>query len=97
LRVVIPTTGRRAHSARSWRGDNAIHRLAPILAALEAYSPRTVEIDGCTYREGLSAVGISGGVAGNVVPDTAAVVVNFRFAPDRTEAQALAHVQQVFT
>jgi succinyl-diaminopimelate desuccinylase len=96
LRVSIPTAGRRAHSARSWLGDNAIHRLAPILTVLASYQPRAVEIDGCTYREGLNAVGITGGVAGNVVPDLAAVVVNFRFAPDRTEQEALAHVQELF-
>lgn len=96
LRVSISTAGHRAHSARSWLGDNAIHRLAPILARLAAYEPRSVEIDGCTYREGLNAVRVDGGVAGNVVPDVASVTVNFRFAPDRTEAQALAHVREAF-
>jgi succinyl-diaminopimelate desuccinylase len=60
-----------------------------------AYDPREVEIDGCTYREGLNAVSITGGVAGNVIPDACTVLVNFRFAPDRTEAQAYDHVRQV--
>jgi succinyl-diaminopimelate desuccinylase len=96
LRVRIELSGTRAHSARSWLGSNAIHAAAPVLAALCAYSPRDVEIDGCVYREGLQAVGISGGVAGNVVPDRASVTVNFRFAPDRNEEQALAHVREVF-
>jgi len=95
LRVTLDVTGHRAHSARSWLGDNAIHRLAPVLTTLAAYRPRRVTIDGCTYREGLSAVHIQGGVAGNVVPDSAAMTVNFRFAPDRTEEQALEHVRQV--
>ncbi len=95
LRVQLTLTGRRAHSARSWLGDNAVHRAAGVLATLAAYEPRSVEIDGCTYREGLSAVRIEGGVAGNVVPDACTVTVNFRFAPDRSEAEALAHVQTV--
>jgi succinyl-diaminopimelate desuccinylase len=96
LRVVISAAGTRAHSARSWLGDNAIHKLDEILARLSAYQPRSVDIDGCTYREGLSAVRIDGGVAGNVIPDAASLTVNFRFAPDRSIEQALAHVREVF-
>ena len=96
LRVLIGAAGTRAHSARPWLGDNAIHKLADVLGRLAAYQPRSVDIDGCTYREGLSAVRVDGGVAGNVIPDAATVTVNFRFAPDRTPAQALAHVREVF-
>ncbi|MCA2213340.1 succinyl-diaminopimelate desuccinylase [Jidongwangia harbinensis] len=95
LRVLVHTTGRRAHTARSWRGVNAIHAAGEVLRRLQDYRPRTVSIDGCTYREGLNAVRISGGVAGNVVPDACTVEVNLRFAPDRTEEQALAHVREV--
>ncbi len=96
LRVVVSATGTRAHSARSWLGDNAIHKLGAVLDRLSAYQARNVEIDGCTYREGLSAVRIDGGVAGNVIPDAASLTVNFRFAPDRSIEQALAHVREVF-
>ena len=96
MRAIVGTTGRRAHSARSWRGVNAIHAAGEVLNRLAAYQPRTVEIDGCTYREGLNAVRIQGGVAGNVVPDRCEVEVNYRFAPDRSEEQAQAHVREVF-
>ncbi|MFG2193027.1 succinyl-diaminopimelate desuccinylase [Streptomyces sp. NPDC048639] len=96
LRARVETTGRRAHSARSWLGENAIHKAAPVLARLAAYEPRNVDIDGLTYREGLNAVMVDGGHAGNVIPDSCAVTVNFRFAPDRSEEEALAHVQEVF-
>jgi succinyl-diaminopimelate desuccinylase len=95
LRVVVSAAGTRAHSARSWLGDNAIHKLGAVLDRLTSYQPRNVDVDGCTYREGLSAVRIDGGVAGNVIPDAASVTVNYRFAPDRTVAQALAHVHEV--
>lgn len=96
LRVEVRTHGVRAHSARAWMGENAIHKLAPALATLAAYQPATVTVDGLDYREGLSAVGVTGGVAGNVIPDAAALTVNYRFAPDKSVAQALAHVQDVF-
>ena len=97
LRAEVATRGRRAHSARSWLGVNAVHAAAPVLARLAAYEPRSVDIDGCTYREGLNAVGIAGGVAGNVLPDECVVTVNFRFAPDRSEVDAAEHVRSVFS
>ncbi|WP_269853404.1 succinyl-diaminopimelate desuccinylase [Streptomyces sp. RPT161] len=96
LRVRVETTGRRAHSARAWLGENAIHAAAPVLARLAEYQPRQVEIDGLTYREGLNAVLIEGGHATNVIPDSCAVTVNYRFAPNRSEEEALAHVREVF-
>ena len=95
LRIRVTTTGVRAHSARSWLGDNAIHRMGAVLTRLAAYEPRTVDIDGCVYREGLQAVRVVGGVAGNVVPDEADLDVNFRFAPDRSVDDAVAHASEV--
>ncbi|NBM17217.1 succinyl-diaminopimelate desuccinylase [Streptomyces sp. GC420] len=97
LRVLLRTRGERAHSARGWMGSNAIHAAAPILARLASYEPRRVVIDGLEYREGLNAVGIEGGVATNVIPDECTVTVNFRYAPDRGEEEAIAHVREVFS
>lgn len=97
LRFELTTTGRAAHSARSWLGHNAIHDAAEPLARLRAYQPRQVEVDGLTYREGMNAVAIAGGIAGNVVPDACTITVNFRFAPDRDEADALAHCREAFS
>ena len=97
LRVLVTLTGRRAHSARAWLGDNAVHRAGPVLTRLAAYEGREVDIDGLRFREGLSAVRIEGGVAGNVVPDRCTVTVNFRYAPDRSPQEALAHVADVLT
>ncbi len=96
LRVTVDVPGVRAHSARSWLGNNAIHAAAPVLDRLAGYQAREVDVDGLTYREGLNAVAISGGVAGNVVPDSCQITVNFRFAPDRSEDDAFAHVREVF-
>jgi len=88
IRASASLGGRRAHTARPWVGVNAVHRLAPLLAVLDRYQPRSVVLDGCRYEEQLQAVRIEGGVAGNVVPDRASVVVNYRFAPDRDLATA---------
>lgn len=97
LRAVVRTTGVRAHSARSWIGENAIHKAAPILARLAEYRAREIEVEGLVYREGLNAVSITGGVAGNVIPDACAVEVNYRFAPSRDAEAAARVVRDVFT
>jgi len=96
LRVDVRTRGERAHSARSWMGSNAIHGIGAVLNRLNDYVAREPVIDGLTYHEGLNAVFIRGGVAGNVIPDECVVEVNFRFAPDRSEEDAAAFVREFF-
>lgn len=95
MKLEVTARGVAAHSARDWVGDNAIHRLAPVLERLAAYQARRVEIDGLEYRECLNAVAVDGGIAGNVIPDRAHATLNYRFAPDRSVAQAEAHVREV--
>jgi succinyl-diaminopimelate desuccinylase len=95
LRVRVMVQGTRAHSARSWLGVNAVHGAGEILRRLDSYSPREPMVDGLRYREGLSAVRIEGGVAGNVIPDECVVTINYRFAPDLSVEEALAHVRVV--
>jgi succinyl-diaminopimelate desuccinylase len=95
MRLRIVLRGERAHTARPWMGRNAIHRLAGLLSTFELYDERRPVLDGCEYREALQAVRVEGGVASNVVPDEVEVVVNHRFAPDRSPAEAEAHVREV--
>lgn len=95
LRAEVVVPGVAAHSARAWTGVNAIHKAGEVLRRLEAYRPATVTVDGLEYREGLNAVLISGGTAGNVIPDRCVVTVNYRFAPSRSVEEAAAHVREV--
>lgn len=96
MRVDVTLTGVAAHSARSWKGRNAVHAAGQVLDVLNSYEPRTVDVDGLCYREGLNAVAIRGGIAGNVIPDECVVSVNYRFAPDRDVADAEQHLRDVF-
>ena len=96
LRAEVTAAGKRAHTARAWMGRNAIHEAGDILAVLRAYVPREPEVDGLRYHEGLNAVAIRGGVAGNVVPDECVVTVNYRFAPDLDGQQAADVVRALF-
>lgn len=96
LRVDVTANGKAAHSARPWNGHNAIHEAATILGRLVAYESQTIEVDGLEYHEAMNAVAIRGGIAGNVIPDECVVTINYRFAPNMSGAQALAHVSELF-
>jgi succinyl-diaminopimelate desuccinylase len=96
MRVKITVPGVAAHSARSWKGSNAIHSAGAVLDVLRAYVPRQPVVEGLQYHEGLNAVKIEGGIAGNVIPDLCTVHINHRFAPDREVADAEAHLREVF-
>jgi succinyl-diaminopimelate desuccinylase len=93
LRCEVRIKGKAAHSARAWMGSNAIHSAAPLLEALRTYKPFTVEVDGLEYKEGLNAVKVAGGIAGNVIPDLCVVTLNFRFAPSIDIAHAKRRVE----
>ena len=87
----VTFAGKRAHSARPWQGENAIHKAAPFLTRLSALAPRSVVIDGLTFREVVSAtIAHSGDNSSNVVPDRFELAVNTRFAPGTSPAQARA-------
>jgi succinyl-diaminopimelate desuccinylase len=96
MRIDVTTRGVKAHSARPWMGKNAIHGMAEVLNRLNQYQTQEIEVDGLLYRESLNAVLITGGIATNVIPDAATAVINFRFAPSRSVAQAEAHLREVF-
>ena len=96
MRAEVRTSGKKAHSARAWMGENAIHKAAEILNRLNDYSTQEVEVDGLVYRESLNAVLIKGGIATNVIPDETVVTVNYRFAPSKSAADAEAHLREVF-
>ncbi|HHV21311.1 MAG TPA: succinyl-diaminopimelate desuccinylase [Propionibacterium sp.] len=93
LRVRARLRGKAAHSARTWMGHNAIHEAAELLTRLKDYVPAQPWVDGLQYHEGLNAVSITGGIAGNVIPDLCTVEVNYRFAPDKSADEAVAWIR----
>ena len=88
LNARLTFRGESAHSARPWTGVNAIALAIDALAPLAHVEPRDVEIQGLVFREVLSITEIVGGIATNVVPALATATLNFRYAPDRTPAEA---------
>lgn len=96
MRIEIETSGLKAHSARPWMGENAIHKLSPMLEVLNSYLPEEIEVDGLVFKESLSAVLVSGGIATNVIPDSAKLTLNYRFAPARSVAEATEYLRTLF-
>jgi succinyl-diaminopimelate desuccinylase len=93
LHARVTVRGERAHTARPWMGRNAIHRAAELLQRVASAESEVVNVDGLEYREALQVVRVEGGVANNVVPDACSFVVNRRFAPSRTVADAEAELR----
>lgn len=89
LRLVLDVRGVTAHSARAWRGVNAVHAATPLIQRVATAPVHEVEVEGLVFRESFSVVGIQGGTATNSVPDACRLTVNYRFAPDLTALEAL--------
>jgi len=83
------------HSARPWLADNAIHRAARGIAELAAVAQEEHTVDGLRYVEALSVTQVSGGIAGNVIPDLTTAHVNYRYAPDRSAGDAEARLHDL--
>jgi succinyl-diaminopimelate desuccinylase len=96
MRIEFALSGIKAHSARPWMGSNAIHKLGGVLQILNSYMPEEIEVDGLVFRESLSAVAVSGGIASNVIPDQASITVNYRFAPSRSVQDATEYLKKMF-
>ena len=88
-------SGRSAHSARPWDGENAIHAAARGIAALASFDREEHVFDGLSFFEVASVTKIAGGIAQNVIPDRVEAHVNYRFAPGRSPAEAEARLREL--
>jgi succinyl-diaminopimelate desuccinylase len=95
LNATVVFHGESAHSARPWQGVNAIDLAVQGLTAVVGTEPLEVEVGGLTFVEVLSATRIAGGIADNVVPDRVEVRLNFRYAPNRTAAEAEGRLREL--
>jgi succinyl-diaminopimelate desuccinylase len=95
LHATLTFSGRSAHSARPWQGENAVHRAGALLVELASRVPREATSGGLPFREVLSVTRIEGGRARNVVPDHCTLNLNFRFAPDRSVDEAAREVDEL--
>jgi succinyl-diaminopimelate desuccinylase len=95
LHVRVRVHGRRAHSARPWHGENALHRAIPLLERLEKRDRLPVHIGELTFYEVITATQAKTFNSPNVVPDVLELNLNVRFAPGRTIDDAVAEVRSL--
>jgi succinyl-diaminopimelate desuccinylase len=93
LNARVVFEGKSAHSARPWLGVNGIELAFDGLRQAIGVEPRDVELEGLVFREVISVTQLHAGIASNVIPARAEAILNFRYAPDRTPADAEARVR----
>ncbi|MBA3433291.1 MAG: succinyl-diaminopimelate desuccinylase [Actinobacteria bacterium] len=87
--------GTSGHSARPWLADNAITHALQGLAPLPALERREAVVEGLSFYEVVTLTRLEAGIADNVIPDRASAVLNLRYPPDRTPAEAEAYVESL--
>ena len=95
VRWRLHTRGRAAHASQPNRGENAIYRMAPVLAALERYAGEVVPQLGehpLCGRPTLNVGTVQGGLSVNTVPDRATIEIDRRVLPGEDPQAAYEHV-----
>src|SRR4029077_20290703 len=102
---LITVHGKAAHSGRGWTGINAIEYGASLIEDLkrlaEEISKRRSKINAepiwgtKKMRPGLYVNTAKGGLKGNIIPDTFEILVDRRFIPEESEAQARREISRV--
>ncbi|MBW2732474.1 MAG: succinyl-diaminopimelate desuccinylase [Deltaproteobacteria bacterium] len=95
LNATVTFSGRAAHSARPWQGENAVHKAAGLLGRLAAFTPKEHLFGDLKYMEVISATLAQGGVARNVVPASFELNLNYRFPPGCCMEQARQNVRDL--
>lgn len=84
----IKFKGKRAHSARPWEGENAIHKAYKILEKLYNFGKKEYDFEGLKYYEVMNATMVDYSGGRNIIPDEFKININYRFAPGKTIEQA---------
>jgi succinyl-diaminopimelate desuccinylase len=93
IHCTLTFSGRRAHSARPWQGDNAVHKAGPLLTRLHERQRVEARFGDLSYYEVMSVTMVEAVGARNVIPDRFALNLNYRFAPGKSLDAAKADIE----
>jgi len=91
LVVRVHVSGRSAHGATPWLGDNAVLKAVDVFRGIESL-PFTRESSDLFDRPSISLGRIEGGDAVNRVPDTCAIDLDIRYLPGQDPDEILADI-----
>ena len=93
-RCLVITRGKAVHSSHQEKGDNAILRLLPILADLQAFGAElATERHPRLGPASLAITKIQGGATLNMIPDYCEAAVDIRLLPEMTVAATAARIK----
>ena len=87
--------GKRAHSARPWEGDNAIHKGWKLLKILNETKPEEYKVENLSYFEVMNATMVDYKGGRNIIPEEFRINVNYRFTPDKTPQEAIKKLRKL--
>jgi succinyl-diaminopimelate desuccinylase len=94
LAIRLEVSGRAAHGATPWEGDNAILRALDIFRSIESL-PFARQSSELFDRPSINLGRIWGGDALNKVPDTCIIDVDIRYLPEQDPAGIVAEVREL--
>ncbi|RAP31906.1 succinyl-diaminopimelate desuccinylase [Candidatus Marinamargulisbacteria bacterium SCGC AG-414-C22] len=92
LHVTVSVKGKAAHSARPWNGENALYKALPLIQAIAEQKPIAQTIAGLEFLDVISITESESEAGRTTIPGTWTCNLNYRFAPNKTEAEALTYV-----
>ncbi|NQV04916.1 succinyl-diaminopimelate desuccinylase [bacterium] len=95
MNATLTFSGKSAHSARPWLGENAVTKAGQWLGEMHLREPTVVEVADLEFRELFSVTMAQGGIARNVIPGSFTVNLNYRFPPSLTLDEAETRLRQV--
>ncbi|MCA9777784.1 MAG: succinyl-diaminopimelate desuccinylase [Candidatus Eremiobacteraeota bacterium] len=90
----VTFTGKRAHAARPWQGENALYLAAPFLQYLSEREPEEIEVHGQIFRQVITPTILNTHTLSNAVPGEVIMNLNVRFAPGQSSDSLIEEVKK---
>ncbi len=95
LHVNVCVYGKAAHSARPWTGENALYNALPLINHMANLKEKTVDVNNLEFKDVISITECEISKGRTTIPDECILNINYRFAPNKSQQEAFAFVQEL--